>query len=126
MENAIDKSKIDILLKELDTYNNQNIYKYLLNCIELDLEYTKKQIQKYNNYLKYFLIDIIINIKNKKLLEMKEKMFNIPTIQERNDSLINNEELILEKLDNILNELEGMPLKAMLYEVPLRTDSLKN
>jgi hypothetical protein len=124
MENGMNKSKIDILLKELDTYNNQNIYKYLLECIDLDLEYTKKQIQIYNNYLKYFLIDIIINIKNKKLLEMKEKMFNIPTIQERNDSLMNNEELILEKLDSILDELQEMPLKIIPFKAPIRIDSL--
>jgi hypothetical protein len=53
-------------------------------------------------------------------------MFNIPTIQERNDSLINNEELILEKLDSILDELQGMPLKIIQFEAPLRIDSLKN
>ena len=43
MIDEINKLKIDILLKELDTYNNQNIYKYLLECI--DLEYTKNKFK---------------------------------------------------------------------------------
>ena len=59
-------------------------------------------------------------MKNKKLLEIKQKMFNIPTIQERNDSLINNEKLIFEKLDDILQELD------IQNKLPIRIDSLKN
>lgn len=73
MVDEIDQLKINILLKELDTYNNENVYKYLLECIRLDLGYTKKQIEEYNNYLKYFLINILLNFNNKKLLEIKEK-----------------------------------------------------
>lgn len=47
-------------------------------------------------------------------------MFNIPTIQERSDSLINNEAIILEKLDYILQELQ------IQNKPPIRSDSVKN